>query len=638
MTENYLSSIKPYLPRRVRAAAFSALALLMAVAVVGIAGVTWAGNFGIDPALEARLEAIEVLAKAHPDRAQAALNELQAQSKQSAEPLWRLRVELVRAWIEVSSGAPEAALQRLDAMREALSTTGTPSLRARALNLRANVLSDLNRFPEMGDVVKEEQRLAEEAGDENLLASAAIDRAWYASQTGNYAEGAVAISVARKYAKSPRQSAETAQVTAFLANMVDDTKTTLESAQLAARYFKEVDDPIGEAEACVMIAASERQLGHPKESEVAARRALRIRQAGDDTLGQAIAWMVLADAQFDQDQVIAALESNSRVLALIPPAAKVYRAMVENQRARFLTLSGRIAEARGLLASAAEVAEADVGRSARLQFHEQLGRLAMAIGDYRRARAEDRTVQSLRWEHAQGSIERQLGALRLQMERAESERDIERLREKAELSARAARMTQVAFVLALLLVAGLAWAYRRQRQLSRRLEAMTQTDSLTGLLNRRGLFEVGNRLLARCRYEKQPFAVLLVDVDYFKQTNDAFGHPVGDRALACIASVLGANLRPGDHVGRYGGEEFAVLLSADAEQACNAAERLRDAVARLAPTWHDQAPSLTISGGLASAASDESFEQLIDRADAALYRAKQSGRNRIECDAGSVAT
>ena len=289
-------------------------------------------------------------------------------------------------------------------MQQALATIGDANLRARSLSLRANVLSDLNRFSEMGETVKAEQRAADEAGNEGLLASAAIDRAWYACQTGDYSEGVSAILAARLRMKSQRQSAETARATAMLANMVDDTETALGSAQTAAQIYRELDDPIGESDALIVVAASKRQLGRPKEAEVAARRSLEMRRLGNDRLGQAIALTVLAEAQLDQDQVAAALDSNLQALALFPLDAKVYLAVARTERARILALSGRIAEARALLASAAKVADAGVGRGLRLSYHEQLGRVAIAIGDFRLARAEDRIEQSLRREHTQGSI------------------------------------------------------------------------------------------------------------------------------------------------------------------------------------------------------------------------------------------
>ncbi|HUO89137.1 MAG TPA: GGDEF domain-containing protein, partial [Rhizomicrobium sp.] len=345
----------------------------------------------------------------------------------------------------------------------------------------------------------------------------------------------------------------------------------------------------------------------------------------------------LAAAQLDQDQVAAALDSSRQAVALYPPDATIYLAIARTERARILALSGHIAEARALLASAARVADAGGNRGLRLAYHEQLGRIAIAIGDYGLARSEERTLQGLRREHTQGSVERQLGALRARLEQEELARDNATLREKAELTARAARMTKMAFVLGALLLIGLAWAYRRQSHLARRLETMTQTDALTGVLNRRGLFDIGRRQLERCRHDGKPFVVLVVDIDHFKRINDEFGHRAGDDALECVARVLQQNVRPGDHVGRYGGEEFAVIFPATlVEQARATAERLRQAVGTMDPSWSVRAQRVTVSGGLAFDAGDGNFERLVEIADRALYRAKELGRDRIECDPGDA--
>jgi len=617
--------------------ALRALVVALSTSVAGVSA--WAAAPPVDPALADRLARIEDLAKAHPERAQAALVDLDADRSLPANPNLRLRIDLLRAWIANSAGDTQAALRRLDALQPALDATGDAGLSARALSLRANVLNDLNRFVEMGETVRAERREAERAGDEGLLVTADIDRAWHACQTGDYAEGVAAILSARMRSKSRRQSAETAQATALLANMVDDTQTALSSAQFAAQVYREIDDPIGESEALVMVAASQKELGRPRESEAAARRALEMRRLGNDRLGQAIALTLLAAAQLDQDHVAAAVDSSAQAMALYPPDAKVYLAIARTERARILLLSGRIADARALLASAAAVADLGSNRGLRLSYHEQLGRAAIAVGDFRLARGEDRIQQGLRREHTQGSVERQLGALRVRLEQEALSRDNAMLRDKAALTARATRMTEMALCLGLLLLVGLAWAYARQSHLTRRLEAMTQTDALTGLLNRRGLFDSGSRCLERCRHEAQPFVVLIFDIDHFKRINDEFGHRAGDDALASVARSVLRSVRPGDQVGRYGGEEFAVLLPGTRiAPALAAAERIRRAVETLEPTWHERAQRITISAGLAADGGRGSFEQLVESADRALYRAKALGRNRIEWDGAAGVT
>jgi two-component system, cell cycle response regulator len=152
--------------------------------------------------------------------------------------------------------------------------------------------------------------------------------------------------------------------------------------------------------------------------------------------------------------------------------------------------------------------------------------------------------------------------------------------------------------------------------------------------NRRHVIELGQRLMTRCDQDGRPYAMLLLDLDAFKQINDRHGHAAGDEALCHVTQALRRCLRPGDHLGRYGGEEFAVILpDTSAEEAERVAERLRAAVASLEPVWAPGAGRVTLSGGIAFATPGRaSFSQLMVRADQALYRAKNAGRNRIEVE------
>ena len=156
----------------------------------------------------------------------------------------------------------------------------------------------------------------------------------------------------------------------------------------------------------------------------------------------------------------------------------------------------------------------------------------------------------------------------------------------------------------------------------------SQTDPLTGLLNRRSLQA---EVTARCE-AKERFGVLFMDLDHFKSVNDRYGHEMGDRVLVAVASVLKMALRPGDVVGRYGGEEFvAVVAGAGPESARLVAERLRRAIEAMLPPKGGPT-KLTLSIGTTvydPRQSDERTEDLLHRADMALYAAKRTGRNRV---------
>jgi two-component system, cell cycle response regulator len=163
------------------------------------------------------------------------------------------------------------------------------------------------------------------------------------------------------------------------------------------------------------------------------------------------------------------------------------------------------------------------------------------------------------------------------------------------------------------------------------LFALATKDALTGLRNRRYFLEGAETEFARSRRHGRGFALLLIDADHFKQVNDTRGHAAGDRALQGIAEICNRSLREVDLVGRLGGEEFAVAMpEADLVVACQVAERLRQQIGEHEVAAEDQAFRVTVSIGVAAASpADRTLDQMLRRADQALYTAKNSGRNRV---------
>ena len=162
------------------------------------------------------------------------------------------------------------------------------------------------------------------------------------------------------------------------------------------------------------------------------------------------------------------------------------------------------------------------------------------------------------------------------------------------------------------------------------LELLSMTDRLTGLANRRQLDTLLEHEIARCERHGTEFSVIMLDIDDFKRVNDEHGHDVGDTVLIAVAEVLKENIRRLDVLGRWGGEEFLILCSdTPAEQATAVAEKLRRALAAHAiePTG-----AKTASFGITAFRPGDSIRALTRRADAALYRAKEAGRNRVERD------
>jgi diguanylate cyclase (GGDEF)-like protein len=163
------------------------------------------------------------------------------------------------------------------------------------------------------------------------------------------------------------------------------------------------------------------------------------------------------------------------------------------------------------------------------------------------------------------------------------------------------------------------------------VQRLAVTDALTGLYNRRGYTELGRREIERSRRYKRPLAAIMLDIDHFKQINDHYKHATGDEVLRELALRCRERLREIDILGRYGGEEFVLLLpETDLKGALHVAESLRERVFRVPFRTQAGALKVTISLGVAVYTSGEmDLEKLLDRADDAMYVAKQNGRNQV---------
>jgi diguanylate cyclase (GGDEF)-like protein len=170
---------------------------------------------------------------------------------------------------------------------------------------------------------------------------------------------------------------------------------------------------------------------------------------------------------------------------------------------------------------------------------------------------------------------------------------------------------------------------RKQAELYRELAG---TDSLTKLVNRRQFLEAAEVAVQQLKSEQGQMAIIMLDIDHFKNVNDQYGHKAGDEVLSTVAASIKLCLRPGDVAGRYGGEEFVVLVSgASLKQCLKIAERIRQAVSQLSYHGGQAVVGVTISLGVAWMNPDRIFplDALINYADQAMYSAKRQGRNRV---------
>ncbi|MFZ1766122.1 MAG: diguanylate cyclase [Candidatus Nitrotoga sp.] len=170
-------------------------------------------------------------------------------------------------------------------------------------------------------------------------------------------------------------------------------------------------------------------------------------------------------------------------------------------------------------------------------------------------------------------------------------------------------------------------AMQQQNQL---LETLSITDGLTGLYNRSKLDVILKDELARFKRNQRPFAVLMMDIDYFKTLNDSYGHIAGDEVIAAVAKILSQSIRSVDYAARYGGDEFIIIMvETTADMALKMAERIRSQVNDMRYSANGQIVSVTVSIGVVQCQqSDATPTAVFARADSALYEAKRAGRNR----------
>jgi diguanylate cyclase (GGDEF)-like protein len=179
-----------------------------------------------------------------------------------------------------------------------------------------------------------------------------------------------------------------------------------------------------------------------------------------------------------------------------------------------------------------------------------------------------------------------------------------------------------------------AYAEEIARQLkaaNESLEVLASTDPLTGLNNRRHFMAQSHAEFSRAMRTNSAFTILALDLDHFKNINDQYGHPVGDEVLKCFASAASAQLRPTDHIGRVGGEEFMILLvDTHGAEAHTIAERIRNAVEKINIPAAGTMIRITVSVGLSEFTSDcKHLEEILSKADECLYQAKKLGRNQV---------
>jgi diguanylate cyclase (GGDEF)-like protein len=552
----------------------------------------------------------------------------------------KLHADVIRLIIADAQTRPHDVLALSDRIHDRLDVLADARLQMLAARTRFGAYYELGQADQSWVALEEELAQAKRTKDDDLFAQALVDRAGYLIKQSDFERAAAAVADAERRARSPQLGAEVAYANGLLARAVGDWTLAYSAFQAALQKFTAVGDRTGQADARARSGEALHELGRAAEAIEPLMTAATDYREVQDRAGEAHVMRFLALVHADLNDPALALSLNGRAIeATMKLDEPVQLARARLERAGLLVMQRRAAEAAKLVDAAYPVVLNQDDLTLTALYYQTAAETHAMLGKYHDAYVEMAQYQTTVRHQTDQLVAHQLAAQRGRLESEQLSRENALLRAQAASSQnalaeanRAAELQDLALGLGALVVLGALIAIWHQRRLVRRIARMAETDALTGMLNRRHVLEMGQRMMQRCRRDGRPCAMLMLDVDRFKEINDRHGHLAGDKALRAIALALGSCLRPGDQIGRYGGEEFAMILpGADAQEAGVVAERLRNAVAQLPADWAPGAAPLTVSGGIAISTGDlADFNELIVRADRALYRAKDAGRNRME--------
>jgi len=599
----------------------------------------WCGLSRADAGIDNDLSRLETQAVHQPVAAGRELDAL-LDGRSGLSEREQLHAEVVRLIIADAQTRPHDVLSISARIQDRLALLADARLQMLAARTRFGAYYELGQADQAWVALEEELLQARRTKDDDLYAQALVDRTGYLIKQSDFERAATAVADAERHVRGAQEAAEVAYANGLLAQAVGDWNLAYNAFQSALRKFTAVGDRTGQADSLALGGSALHELGRSAEAIEPLDTAARLYHEVEDRVGEARVMRFLALVHADLNQPAEALALNARAIEVtlgLDEPAQLARARLE--RAGLLLRERRAAEAARLADAVRPAMANEDDLSLKVLYFKTASAAHAMLGRYRDAYLEMADYQVAAQHQTEQLVAHQLAAQRGRLESERLSRENTLLRAEALSSQHAlaeannaAALQDIALGLGAIVGVIALLAIWHQRRLMRRIARMAETDALTGMLNRRHVLELGQRMMQRCRRDGQPCAMLMLDVDRFKEINDRHGHLAGDKALRAIAHALGSCLRPGDQIGRYGGEEFAMILpGADAREAGIVAERLRAAVALLKPDWAPGAEPLTVSGGIAISTGElEDFNELIVRADRALYRAKDAGRNRME--------
>lgn len=481
------------------------------------------------------------------------------------------------------------------------------------------------------------------AFDPQYLIDALAARASAYYSTGNHR--AALADLLRAYPRAPEHGERTLR--ADVASSLGNVYTALDDYENAERFYLEAIEYAVAQQTWVRASVAEYSLAavyrRTEDWERAADYFERSRQhsaMADDLQGVAYAEFGLGRVALQQGDIARAEQLFLHSLPTFISAGDLLpQAFIAHGRARIAMLRKQPVEALTLIEQATQLVSQVNDLDLRQQLLSLRADAEFSLQRYDAAFASLKAASQAKEDMLKSRIEESLSEMRVRFDTERQERQNALLMKENQLAAaNLAQQTQTArlyavSVVALTAILGLlSFLAYRSRQVRARLAAQALTDELTGVANRRHTMSVLAAEFDRARRYQTPLTVAMLDLDLFKQINDRYGHAAGDQVLQAFCTMMGSRLRRTDCFGRIGGEEFlAVLPHTGIEEASAVMERLRLATMELGcPALRgERQPSVSI-GLAAFSTADEKLETLVKRADEAVYRAKEGGRNRIE--------
>jgi diguanylate cyclase (GGDEF)-like protein len=483
-------------------------------------------------------------------------------------------------------------------------------------------------------------RIAEEAGEDDLLADALYSRGYLLGQQGDYANGLADLRRSQalfERAGKPLHALTTLNGIAIVYNRMGDTVQAESIYKRALLAQRSAGLKREETVTQYNLGRAAENLHNWSQARAAFEASLRLARDLDYRRAEVYALRGLAAVAVAENKphdALGLLREARPMLAEVPDARLAGQvALTEGSALRLL---GRAAESRAMLEQARGVMEEGDSQGDLVGLFDEMALLESAQNDWRsafawRSRARDVSEGLLRRQ-----IDQRFATLKVEFDTVTKEKEnaaLVKANEANELALeqtrRARALQAIVIALAILLTVVLAALALHQRRSSLRMRKLALTDELTEAPNRRAVLGRLHDLLAI--HPPRSLCLMLLDIDHFKSINDRFGHPAGDKVLRAVATRLRASLQTGDLHGRIGGEEFLVAAPGETLEAALArAEVLRFQFTTIdTSAWCEPGHTLTVSIGVAERHADDTASSLLQRADAALYEAKRTGRNCV---------